>query len=83
VLKNINKIDDFATHSSISNLTYVEYIRGFDPYDIFRQHLQTLGLNDCFVNKHFPKNRDCGDNGPASDVDEVETVKSCTKLYMQ
>jgi hypothetical protein len=83
VLKNVNKIDDFAAHFSISNLRYAEDIRGFDPYDIFRQHLQTLGLDDCFVNKHLPKNRDSGDNGPASDADDVETVQSCTKLYTQ
>ena len=83
VLKNVNKIDDFASHFSISNLRYAEDIRGFDPYDIFRQHLQTLGLSDCFVNKHLPKNRDSGDNGPASDTDDIETVKSYTKLYTQ
>jgi hypothetical protein len=80
-LKNINKIDDFTTHFSIFNLRYDEYIRGFDPYDIFRQHLQSLGLDDCLVNKHLPKNIDS--DGPASDTGDVETVQSCTKLYMQ
>jgi hypothetical protein len=35
VLKNVNKIDKFASHSSISNLEYAEIIRGFDPYNIF------------------------------------------------
>jgi hypothetical protein len=81
VLKNVNKFDDFAAHFSISNLRYDEHIKGFDPYDIFRQHLHSLGLDDCFVNKHLPKNRDS--HGPASDADEVETVQSCTKLYTQ
>jgi hypothetical protein len=74
VLKDVNKIDDFARHSSISNLRYVEDIRGFDPYDIFRQHLQTLDLDDCFVNKHLPQNKDSGDNDPTSDADEVESA---------
>jgi hypothetical protein len=81
VLKNVKKIDDFATHFSISNLKYVEDIRGFNPYDIFREHLQSLGLGDFFVNKHLPKNRDS--DGPTSDTSDVETVKSCNKLYMQ
>jgi hypothetical protein len=81
VLKNVNKIDDFATHFSISNLGYVEDIGGFNPYAICRQHLQSLGLADCFVNKHLPKNRDS--DGLASDTDDVETVQSYTKLYMQ
>ena len=83
MLKNVNKIDEFAAHSSISNLRCAEIIRGFDPYNIFRQHSQTLGLDDGFLNKHLPKNRDSGDNGPASDVEEVETMQSYTKLYTQ
>ena len=83
VLKNVNKIDEIPTHSSISNLRYAEDIRGFDPYDIFRQNLQTLGLDDCFVNKHLPKNRDNSDNSPAFNVGDVEIVQSCTKLYTQ
>jgi hypothetical protein len=83
VLKNVNKIDEFAVHSSISNLEYAEIIRGFDPYNIFRQHLQTLGLDDCFFKKHLPENRDSGGNAPASDVDDLDTVQSCTKLYTQ
>jgi hypothetical protein len=81
VLKNINKFDDFAAHFSTSNLRYDEHIKGFDPYDIFRQHLHSLGLDNCFVNKHLPKNRDS--HRPTSDADDVETVQSYTKLYMQ
>jgi hypothetical protein len=81
VLKNVNKFDDFVAHFSISNLRYAEHIKIFDPYDIFRQHLHSLGLDDCFVNKHLPKNR--GSHGPASDTDDIETVQRCTKLYTQ
>jgi hypothetical protein len=81
VLKNINKFDDFAAHFSISNLKYAKHIKGFNPYDIFRQNLHSLGLSDCFVNKHLPKNRDSHE--PASDAGDVETVQSCTKLYTQ
>ena len=39
VLKNVNKIDEIAAHSSNFNLRYAESIRGFDPDNIFRQHL--------------------------------------------
>jgi hypothetical protein len=81
VLKNVNKIDDFTAHFSIFNLRYDEDIRLFDHYDIFRQHLQSLSLDDCLVNKHLPKNIDSDD--PASDTGDVEIVQSCTKLYMQ
>jgi hypothetical protein len=83
VLKNVKKIYDYVAHSSISNLRYDEDIKGFEPHDIFREHLQTLGLDDCFVNKHLPKNRDSGDNIRSFDVDEVQTVKIRTKLYTQ
>ena len=83
MLKNVDKIDDFEAHSSIPNLRYAEIIRGFDPYNIFWQHLQTLGLDDCFFKKQLPENRDIGDNAPASDVDDLDTVQSYTKLYTQ
>jgi hypothetical protein len=83
VLKNVNKIDEFAGHSSISNLRYAESIRGFDPDNIFRKHLQTLGLRDCFFKKHLLENRDSGGNAPSSDVNDLDTVQRCTKLYTQ
>jgi hypothetical protein len=83
VLKNVKNIDEFAVHYSIYNLRYDEIIRGFDPYNIFRQHLQTLGVDNCFLKKHLLENRDSGGNAPASDVGDVDTVQSCTKLYMQ
>jgi hypothetical protein len=83
VLKNVNKIDEFAAHSSNFNLRYAESIRGFDPDNIFRQHLQTLGLDDCFFKKHLSENRDTGGNAPASDADDLDTLQRNTKLYRQ
>jgi hypothetical protein len=70
-------------HSSIFNLRYVEIIRGFDPDNIFRQHLQTLGHVDCFFKKNLPENKDTGGNAPASDANDLDTEKICTKFYMQ
>jgi hypothetical protein len=35
VLKNVNKINEFTTHSSIFNLRYAEIIREFNPDNIF------------------------------------------------
>jgi hypothetical protein len=83
VLKNVKKIEELIAHFSISNLIYAEIIRGLNPYNIFRQHLQTLGVDNCFLKKHLPENRDSGDNAPASDAGDVDIMQSCTKLYMQ
>jgi hypothetical protein len=74
MLKNVNKIDGFTVHSRNFNLRYDESIRGFDPDNIFRQHLQTLGLDDCFFKKHLSENRDTGGNAPASDANDLDTL---------
>jgi len=81
MLSNVNKIDEFAAHSSNLNLRYAESLRGFDPNKIFLQHLQTLGFGNCFFKKHLTENRDTGDNAPASDVSDLDTLQSTTKLY--
>ena len=82
-MKNVNKIEEFAAQSRISNLRYVESIRGFNPDNIFRQHLQTLGLGDCFFKKHLSKNRYTGDNTPTSDAVNLDTLQSTIELYKQ
>jgi hypothetical protein len=79
VLKNVNKFDDFTAHFSISNLRYAEHIKGFNPYDIFRQHLHSLGLSNCFVNKHLPKNRDnCGPALMPATYRQYKVAPNCT-----
>jgi hypothetical protein len=35
VLRNVNKIEEFAAHFNNLNLRYVERLRGFDPNGIF------------------------------------------------
>jgi hypothetical protein len=46
VLRNVNKIDEFAAHSSNLNLRYVEILRGFDPnnffYNIYKHLASTI-----------------------------------------
>ena len=46
MLKNVNKIDEFAAHSSNLNLRYVEILRGFDPdiffYNIYKHLASTI-----------------------------------------
>jgi hypothetical protein len=45
--------------------------------------LQTLGFDNCFFKKHLSKNRDTSGNALASDVGDLDTLQSNTKLYMQ
>jgi hypothetical protein len=84
VLRNVNKIDEFAAHFNNLNLRYVEILRGFDPNkNFFLEHLQTLGFDNSFFKKHLTENRDTDDNTPASDVDDLDTLQSTTELYKQ
>jgi hypothetical protein len=83
VLRNANKIDEFAAHFNNLNLRYDEILRGFDPNKLFLQHLQTLGFDNYFFKKHLTENRNIDDNAPASDVDNLDTLQSTTKLYKQ
>ena len=78
MLKNVNKIDKFVAHSSIFNLIYVESLTGFDHDNIFPQHLQILGLGDCFFKKQLPENINTGGNAPASDSNDLDTLQSNT-----
>jgi hypothetical protein len=64
VLRNVNKIDEFAAHFNNLNLIYVERLRGFDPNGIFLEHLLVVGLNNSFFQRHLSENRDTDDNTP-------------------
>jgi hypothetical protein len=81
VLRNVNKIDEFVAHFNNLNLIYVESLRGFDPNNFFLEHLLTLGLDNSFFKKHLSENKNTGDNTPASDVRNLDTLQSLTKLY--
>jgi hypothetical protein len=81
VLRNVNKIDKFAAHFNNLNLRYVERLRVLDPNGIFLEHLLAFGLNNSFFQRHLSENRDTNEKTPASDVGDLETMKSTTELY--
>jgi hypothetical protein len=83
VLRNINKIDKFATHFNNLNLIYAEILRGFDPNKKKIEHLLRLGLHNYIFKKHLKENTDVGDNAPTSDVGDLDILQSTTKLYKQ
>jgi hypothetical protein len=49
VLRNMNKIDEFSTHFNHLNLKYAEKIKGFDPSNIFMDHMQSVGFSSAFT----------------------------------
>ena len=83
VLRNINKIDEFATHFNNLNLRYVEILRGFDPKKILLENLQTLGFDNYFFKKHSTENRDTGDNTTTSNSSDQDTLQRTIELYKQ
>jgi hypothetical protein len=48
IVKNMNKIDSFASHFHNVNLKYAEKVKGFDLNGIFVEHLLTVGFNQLF-----------------------------------
>jgi hypothetical protein len=83
VLRNFNKIDEFAGHFNILNLRYAERLRGFDPNGIFLEHLLAVGFNNYFIQTRLKEDIDNDDNTPASDADDLETLQRTTELYKQ
>jgi hypothetical protein len=49
VLRNINKIDEFANHSNNVSLRYAERIKGFDSNKIFVGHMLLVGFSNSFI----------------------------------
>jgi hypothetical protein len=81
MFRNVNKIDEFASHFNNLNLRYVERLRGFDPNGIFLEHLLAVGFNNSFIQTRMNEDRDNHDNTLTPDVGDLETLQSTTKLY--
>ena len=58
VFRNVNKIDEFAGHFNNLNLRYAERLRGFDPNEIFLEHLLEVGFNNSFIETRLNEDRD-------------------------
>jgi hypothetical protein len=49
IFRNINKIDEFASHFNNASLKYVEKIKGYDPKNIFVEHMILVGFSNSFI----------------------------------
>jgi hypothetical protein len=83
MFKNVNKIDEFASHFNNLNLRYAKRLRGSDPNGIFLEHLLAFGFNNSFIHTRLNEDRDNDDNNPAPHDGDIETLQSTNELYKQ
>jgi hypothetical protein len=83
VFRNVNKIDEFASHFNNLNLRYDERLRGFDPNEIFLEDLLAIGFSSSFIHTRLNENKDNDENTYAPDDNDVETLQNTTELYKQ
>jgi hypothetical protein len=81
VFRNINKIDEFASHFHNLNLKYDEKIKGFDPNGIFLEHMLTIGFRNSFINTDLGEEEDNNLGNPAHTVGDLETVLNTNEFY--
>jgi hypothetical protein len=85
IFKNINKIDEFASHFNNVSLKYVKNIKGFDPNKIFVEHMISVGFNNSFIHTTLNKEEEEGNNQGTlvHEVGDLETLLSTNELYKQ
>jgi hypothetical protein len=81
IFKNINKIDGFSNHFHNLNLKYDENIKGFDPNEIFVEHILVVGFNISFIHIVLSEAEDNNLGAPAHNVGDLEIVLSTNEFY--
>jgi hypothetical protein len=83
IFRNINKIDEFENHFHNVNMKYVERIKGFDPNEIFLEHMLAVGFNNSFLHIVLSEEEDNNLGAPAHNVGDLEMVLSTNEFYKQ
>jgi hypothetical protein len=85
IFRNINKIDEFASHFNNVSLKYVEKIKGFDPNKIFVEHMLSVGFSNSFIQTTLNEEEEEGNNQstPVHEAGDLETILSTNELYKQ
>jgi hypothetical protein len=81
IFNNMNKIDEFVGHFHSLNLKYAEKVKGFDPNDIFLEHLLVVGFNNYFINTIMNEYGDNASSTPSRDTDNLETILNTNDSY--
>jgi hypothetical protein len=84
VLRNINKIDEFANHFNNVSLKYAEKIKGFDPNKIFVGHMLSVGFNNSFIQTVLSEEEEVNSQSThVHNAGDLETLLSSNDLYKQ
>jgi hypothetical protein len=79
----MNNIDEFASHFHNLNLRYVERVKGFDPREIFLEHLLAVGFNNYFINVILNEDGDSDSGTPTHDTSNLEMILNTNESYEQ
>jgi hypothetical protein len=81
VFRNMNNIDEFASHFHGLNLRYVERVKDFVPSGIFVEHLLDVGFNNYFINIILNEYRDNVLGTPARETGDLETILNTNESH--
>jgi hypothetical protein len=79
----MNKIDEFENYFHNLNLKYVENIRGFDPNEIFVEHILTIGFSNLFIHTVLVEEEYNHQGNLTHIAGDLETMLSTNELYKQ
>jgi hypothetical protein len=83
VFRNMSNIDEFMGHFHSLNLKYDEKVKGFDPNDIFVEHLLVVGFNNSFINAILNEDEYNASSNPSHDIDDLETIINTNESHKQ
>jgi hypothetical protein len=88
LLRGISKIDEFSTQLDQYNLKYAEEIKGFDPNNLFTDHMTYVGFSKSLTNTFVFGEEEGDSHDPLTQIvekrmDDIETIVSMTDQYKQ
>jgi hypothetical protein len=82
IFRNINKIDEFASHFDNVSLKYAGKIKGFNPNKIFFEYMLSVGFNNFFIQTTLNEEEE-GNNQSTlvHEAGDLEKILSTNELY--
>jgi hypothetical protein len=76
VLRSMNKIVEFENHFHNLNLKYAQNIRGFEPNEIFVEHILIVGFSNSFIHTVPREEEDNNLGNTTHNAGDLETILS-------